>query len=163
MKICEFEWREVDHNRFSGHTNAILVRGRVWSKNEERRQVICTGDSNLGYFYSNVPGPLNDLIQETNKLVIMDLMDRNVIPKQWPDILLDTNNVDEYEYPFHFKLVKTVLVDPESRLPDADAARQSYVEMALYSNDHGSFNSRCDLELRTDHLRKVFNALDELI
>jgi hypothetical protein len=162
MRICEFEWREVDHNQFSGRTSSIHARGRVWSKNEARRQVICSGESNFGWFYSDVPGPLDDLIKETNDLVIMDLMDRNIIPKQWPEALLD-NEADESEYPFQFKLIKTVIVNSEWTLSGSDAAKQSYVNMSVWSKHHGTLKSRCDLELPAAHIRKVFDTLDEIL
>lgn len=163
MRICEFEWREVDHNQFSGRTSSIHARGRVWSKNEARRKVICAGESNFGWFYSDVPGPLSDLIKETNELVIADLMDRNIIPKQWPAALLDPNSTDESEYPFHFQLIKTVIVNPEWTLTGPNPAKQSYVNMSVFSEHHGSLKSQCDLELPDAHIRKVFDTLDEIL
>lgn len=161
MRISEFEWRECDHNMFSGRTSSIHARGRVWSKNaNNERRVICASGINLGWFHATPSSELNDLIEETNRLVVIDLMFRNVIPKQWPDMLTDSGSDD---YPFRFKLTKTVLVDPEWILHSEDAADQSYVVMSIWSKHHEGLTSTCELELPDKHIRKVFDKLDKLI
>lgn len=163
MRISEFEWREVDHNQFSGRTSSIHARGRVWSNKATRTRTICSSGTNLGWFYSDVPDELNDLIEETNKLVIVDLMDRNVIPKQWPAALLASRPTPEDNHPFHFKLISTVLVDPNWRMDGDDSPEVSYVNMNIWSPHHGSIKSKCDLDLPEDHIRKAFDLLDEVI
>lgn len=160
MRISEFEWREADHNQFSGRTSSIYARGRVWS-HKQGQKIICSSGTNLAWFYSNVSDELQEIITETNQLVIDDLMDRNVIPKHWPKGLMSSDDLDEY--PFQFNLKKTVLVDPEWTLHDEDAAQQSYVEMSVYSKDHGGLDSICKLELPEEHIRKAFDLLDEII
>ena len=131
MRISEFEWRQCD--RFNDRISTIHCRGRVWSKKEHQDRVICSSGVNTGWFYAScLPDALNEILLETADIIHADLMERNVIPRQWPKALLDEESKLN-EHPFIFRVEKTVLVDTNWGLSEEES---SYVEMHVWSNHH---------------------------
>jgi hypothetical protein len=159
MKVAELSWRELEHNQFSGRISSIKCRGRVWASNSMSKNI--SSDLNLGWFYSNVPEQLNELILETYHLIEVELMERNVIPKAWPEIL--TNKDHTAEYPFEFRLKETCLVNTNWRMHDEDAPQTSYCLIEVLSKHHQSTTSKIELNLPEEHIEHVFLAVDELL
>lgn len=185
MRPAELRWREDDYNRRSNTINSIHLRGHAWPK-----QRFFTSHF-VGSFESKPPDKLHDLLTETRHMIHQELMERNIIPKEWPNGLLpdeedgddsvDAESVwrhyyseDDFEFlgdktqqrrPFDFKIDETVLVNPEFRMSynvETDP-RQSYVSMYASSRALGRTDlATVELVLSRTHLKKVFDVIEEV-